>query len=87
MPASVIGYTVLELIVVVSLIIGFINEDKIIGFEQKHVNYIKCVKRACNRLNVGSLKFLKILFLAMITPEKEIESLKIRLFPKSKGEK
>ncbi len=81
MPVSVIGYTVAETVMVILLIIGFINEDKIIEFEQRQIEYGKRLKQACVKLDVGFFKFIKILFLAIVTPEDRIEELRHKLFP------
>lgn len=81
MPVSFIGYTVAEAVMVFLLIVGFINEDKIIEFEQRQIEYGKKLKRACVKLNVGFFKFIKILFLAIVTPEDRIEELRHKLFP------
>lgn len=87
MPVSVIGYTVAEAVIVFLLIVGFINEDKIIEFEQRQIEYGKKLKRACAKLNVGFFKFIKILFLAIITPEDRIEELRHKLFPEEENNK
>lgn len=59
---SIIISFVLELSVISLLIFGFINENKFINFEERQKNYIKKLRKACVKNNVGFFKFLKIVF-------------------------
>lgn len=80
---SIIISFVLELSVISLLIFGFINENKLINFEERQKNYIKKLRKACVKNNVGFFKFLKIVFLCSITKEEKIDELREKLFPQN----
>lgn len=79
--------TAAELAFIVFLIIGFAKEESFIDFEQKAKKDCLKIREACKRQHVSKVLFLKILLLAAITPKKNIEQAKQKIYDTRKGKK
>lgn len=83
---QIIASTIFEAVIVILLIVGFVNEEKFIEFEQSQIRYIKALKRACKIQNIGFWEFIKIVFLTAITPVNKLDELREKIY-KNKADK
>ncbi len=79
--------TAAELAFIVFLIIGFAKEELFIDFEQKAKKDCLKIREACKRQHINKVLFLKILLLAAITPKKNIEQAKQKIYDTRKGKR